>query len=112
MARFLLAKQGYFNRIHIEGDSSVVIDACFHRCIISWKLKYVLNQIWRLLDECSDVFFSHIYREGNKLAGYLSNLVCDGVSVSIFHSLSFNEQHKVLKTLIHDDMEESNSCHV
>lgn len=59
LARLLLAKQGYFNKLHIEGDSLVIIDACIHRHIISWKLKYVLNQIWRLLDECLEVCLSH-----------------------------------------------------
>ena len=66
----ILAKNGYFHRLHIEGDSSIIIDACIHRCIISWKLKYVLNQIWRLLDECLDVCILHIYQEGNKVADF------------------------------------------
>ena len=61
LAGLLLAKQGCFTRLHIEGDSSVIIDACIHRHIFSWKLKYVLNKIWRLLDECLDVFISHIF---------------------------------------------------
>ena len=68
LAGLILAKQGCFHRLHIEGDSSVIIDACIHRCIFSWKLKYVLNQIWRLLDECLDISISNIFREGNKVA--------------------------------------------
>ena len=30
LAGLLLAKQGCFNRLHIEGDSSVIIEACIH----------------------------------------------------------------------------------
>ena len=67
LAGLILAKQGNFHRLHTEGDSSVIIDACIHRCIHSWKLKYILNQIWRLLDECRDVCISHTYREGNQV---------------------------------------------
>ena len=66
----ILAKQGWFHRLHIECDSLVIIDACIHRRIISWKLKYVLNQIWRLLDELLVIRISHIYREGNKVVGF------------------------------------------
>ena len=112
LARLLLAKQGYFHRLHIEGDSSIIINACIDSHIISWKLKYVLNQIWRLLDEYLAVFISHTYRDGNKVADFLSNLGCDGVTVSTFHPLPFIEQHKALKNLIQDDMEASTSSNV
>ena len=90
----------------------MIIDACIHRSIISWKLKYVLNQIWRLLDECLDVFLSHIYQEGNKVSDFLSNLGCDGVTVSNFHSLPFIEEHKALKNLIQKDMKAANSSNI
>ena len=59
LAGLTLAKQGNFQLLHIEGDSSVIINACIHRNIFSWKLKYILIQIWRLLDECMDVSISH-----------------------------------------------------
>ena len=112
LAGLLLAKQGCFNRLHIEGDSSIIIDAHIYRHILSWKLKYVLNQIWRLLDECLEVFLSHTFREGNKVADFLSNLGCEGVSVSTFQLMPFIEQHKVLKNLIHDDIEVANNRNV
>ena len=59
-----------------------------------------------------EVFLSHSYWEGNKVADFLSNLGSDGVNASTFHSLPFIEQHKVLKNIIHDDMEEANSTNV
>ena len=104
LVELLLAKQGYFNRLHIEGYSLFIIDSCIHRRIISWKLKYVLKKIWRLLDECSDVCISHIYQEGNKVVDFLSKLVCDGVIVYTFHTLPFIEQHMDLKNIIQNDM--------
>ena len=55
--------------------------------------------------------FTYLSR-GNKVANFLSNLGCDGVTVSTFHSLPFIEQHKVLKNLIHDEMEASTSSNV
>ena len=56
--------------------------------------------------------FRIFIEKGIKLQIFLSNLGCDGVNVSTFHSLPFIELHKVLKNLIHDDMEASNSSHV
>ena len=109
LAGLILAKQGYFHQLHIEGDSSFIIDACIHRRIISWKLKYVLNQIWRLLDDCLDVCISHIYQEGNQVAYYLSNLGCDGITVSTFHLSPIIGKHNVLKNLMQADMEASTS---
>ena len=35
LAGLILAKQACFHRLHIEGDSIVIIDACIHRHIIS-----------------------------------------------------------------------------
>ena len=82
------------------------------RHIISWKLKYVLNQIWRLLDECLDISILHIYREGNKVADFLSNLGCAGVTTSTLHPLPFIEECKVLQNLIQDDLDASTSNHM
>ena len=86
--------------LHIEGDSSVIINACIHRTIFSWKLKDILIQIWRLLYECMDVCISQTYREGNQVADFLSNLGCDGLLVSSLHPLSIIEKHAALKELI------------
>ena len=101
----ILAKQGNFRLLHIEGDSSIIIEACIHRRIFSWKLKYILNQIWRLLDECQDVFISHIFREGNRDADFLSNLGCDGLLISSIHPFPILEKHDTLKKLIQNDMD-------
>ena len=49
--------------LHIEGDSSVIINACIHRTIFSWKLKNVLIQIWRLLSAWMFVFHTPIGKE-------------------------------------------------
>ena len=111
LAGLILAKQGNFHPLHIEGDSSVIIDACIHRRIHSWKLKYILNQIWRLLDECSDVCISHTYREWNQVVDHLSNLGCDGLVVSTLHPLSIIEKHAALKNLIQVDMAAGSCSH-
>ena len=53
--------------------------------------------------------FRIFIEKGIKLRIFLSNLGCDGVTVSTSHPLSFIEKHKVLKKMIHDDMKASTS---
>ena len=55
------AKQGNYGLLHIEGDSLVIIDACIHRKEYLWKLKYIFNQVWMLLDKCQDVCIYHTF---------------------------------------------------
>ena len=111
LAGLILAKQGNFCSLHIEGDSSVIIEACIHRRTFSWKLKYILNQIWRLLDECQNVCISHIFREGNQVADFLSNMGCDGLLISSLHPTSSVEKYDVLKRLIEVDKTPSLHLH-
>ena len=61
LAGLILAKQGKYRRLHIEGDFAIIINACIPRKIHSWKLKYILNQVWKQLDELQDVCISHIF---------------------------------------------------
>ena len=47
-----LVKKGQFHRVNIEGDSQVIINAYIKREIFNWKLNYILQQIWILMDQC------------------------------------------------------------
>ena len=51
LAGLILAKQGKYQKLNIEGDYVVIINACIHRKIHSWKLKYIFNQVWKQLAE-------------------------------------------------------------
>jgi ribonuclease HI len=84
LAGLILAKRCNVSSIHIEGDSQVIINACLSRSSHTWKLSYILQQCWDLIDSFQDTCFSHTLREGNKLADCLANLGCEG---SIFESL-------------------------
>ena len=90
---------------HIEGDSSIIINACINRRRLSSHLKYILNQTWKILDSFQEVCISQMLREGNKVGDFLSNLGCDGLSISSLHLMFIIEQHDDLKSLIVEDME-------
>ena len=103
LAGLILAKQGKYQRLHIEGDSAVIINACIHRKIYSWKLKYIFNQVWKQLDEFQDICISHIFQEGNRVVDHLSNLGCDGVHFSSLNPQSIIEKYEDLKNIIDMD---------
>ncbi|GLJ48440.1 hypothetical protein SUGI_1022440 [Cryptomeria japonica] len=71
-----MAKDLNFKYLHIEGDSTIVINACKVRKADNWHFRYILEQIWTL-DTFEHLIISHVYREGNALADCLANMGCD-----------------------------------
>lgn len=53
------------HHIHVEGDSSIIINACIQRTSFSRHIHYVLSHIWSLLDSFYDVLLTHTFCEGN-----------------------------------------------
>ena len=100
LAGLVLLKTGNFHRVHIEGNSQMVINSCIKRKSYSWHLQYIFKQIWYLIDQFSEVTISHTLREGNKVADFISNLGCDGVVVNTHQPNSFIEQFEQLHSLI------------
>jgi ribonuclease HI len=98
-----LALQLNIVNIHIEGDSSVVINSCVKKKIENWKFGYVLEKAWAIIDKFKVVSFSHTLREGNQVADNLSNIGCDlktnEVRIPEFISANF----PTLFTLIHQE---------
>ena len=46
----VLAKNLELKVIHIEGDSTLLINSCIKRQIINWRIKYIMSKIWYLID--------------------------------------------------------------
>ena len=77
-----LVKSLYIPNLHIEGDSSIIINACIKRHVYNWSIQYILHQVWSLLDSISECYIIHTYREGNLLANCLANLGTDKVYIN------------------------------
>jgi ribonuclease HI len=84
LAGLSLARKGGFQRVQIEGDSLVIINACIKRDIHNWQLAYILQQVWILLDSIQEVYISHTLREGNAVADHLANMGCNGKEMTSF----------------------------
>ena len=62
--------------IHIEGDSSVVINSCVKKESQNWKFGYILKFFWEMINKFKEVSFSHTLREGNQVVDNLTNIGC------------------------------------
>ena len=100
LAGLVLLKTCNFHRVHIEGDSQMVINSCIKWQSYSCHLQYIFKKIWHLIDQFSKVTISHTLREGNKVANFISNLGCDGLIVNTHQPNSFIEQFEQLHSLI------------
>ncbi len=72
-----LALQLNIVNIHIEGDSSVVINSCVNKKLENYKFGHILEKAWAMIDKFKVVSFSHTLREGNQVANNLSNIGCN-----------------------------------
>ena len=68
-------------KIHIEGDSQIVLNAIRLKKTPNWLLNSKLQEVLILLEQFEEINISHIYREGNLLADELANKGADGESV-------------------------------
>ena len=66
----------------------------------SWQLQYILQQIWILTDQTSEVIISYTLGEGIKVTDCLSNLGCDGITNFTLQPTIIIEQYKDLHMLI------------
>lgn len=72
-----MAKKLNISRIHIEGDSMVVINACLNRKMGNLRIGYILKKAWEIIDSFEVKLYSHTLGEGNNVTDMLSNLGCD-----------------------------------
>lgn len=61
-------------RIHIEGDSKLLIDCIKGTCATSWRAKTIVENIVTLLQKFDFMKINHVYREANSVADALANL--------------------------------------
>ena len=74
------------HKIHIEGDSQIVLNAVRLKKTPNWVLNSKLQEVLILLEHFEEINISHIYREGNSLADELANKGADGESSILFNS--------------------------
>ena len=96
-----MALKKNYTKIQIEGDSTLVINACLQCHVGNWKFGYILHKAWNLIDKFNSVIFSHTLREGNQVADILSNLGCDlqiqNMVVSTFDVILFPHLFKAIE---------------
>jgi len=63
-----------FYRLTVEGDNSLVIAAFNKKLAVPWRLKTVMQDIQVLAQRAQFIQVTHIYREANMAADWLSKL--------------------------------------
>ncbi|XP_060182106.1 uncharacterized protein LOC132611743 [Lycium barbarum] len=60
----------------VETDSMIMKNVMERKWQVPWQIINVMEEIWRIMGERT-VVVNHIFREGNKLADFLTNLALD-----------------------------------
>jgi len=66
-------RAGYY-ALDVEGDNSLVIAAVSTNTGIPWRVRTVIHDIQRLFLQIPDSRITHVYREANLAADWLSKL--------------------------------------
>ena len=80
----ITALQAGFRRIEVEGDNQVVLKAVQKQIHPPWQIAPILEDVWNMISTCESISFSHIYREGNMAADWMTKYGCS----LRYHSLS------------------------
>lgn len=99
-AGLVLARKGGFQHIQVEHDSMVIINVCIKRESHNWRLAYILQQIWLLLDTFQEMCMSHTLHEENMVVDYMANRGCEGLDVETDKSMGLFQHDNDLKKLI------------
>ena len=78
-----LAFQLSITNIHIEVDSSVVINSCVKKESQNWKFGYILEKVWEIINKFKVVSFSHTLREGKWVVDNLFNIGYDLKAIEV-----------------------------
>ncbi|KAL6564968.1 hypothetical protein OROMI_016418 [Orobanche minor] len=66
----------HFDKVWVEVDSKIALSLIEHSATTHWQLQSIISKI-RDFRGSIEIRFSHIFREGNAVAGWLANHVCD-----------------------------------
>lgn len=76
-----LAKELGLNRVEIEGDSMIVINAARTGAISNWRLQASLEIILNLISKFESTTANHIFCEGNFKVDELESLAASGTYI-------------------------------
>jgi len=88
-----------FHRLVIEGDNAIVIGAFKKELQVPWRIKTIMRDIQVLAQQASFIQITHIYREANMAADWLSKLghsIAETWSATDYDNIDF-------RTIVPDD---------
>ena len=92
-----LSKERHILELTIEGDSKLVIDLVKGEARPGWKIRNIILDIKRILEEMRMVHLHHIYREGNQVADAAAAMVFNAMEITCWENLvDINEDLRML----------------
>ncbi|XP_043694511.1 uncharacterized protein LOC122645251 [Telopea speciosissima] len=82
-AALLHAKSHNLSHVQVRSDSMMAIQMIVGSFHISWSVRWLIEDIWRLRDSFSNCSFAHQVRETNGCADYLVSLVDSPMEISL-----------------------------
>ena len=78
-----LSRELGINKLVIEGDSQIILNALRKRKTPNWTLNSKLEYALAIVDQFEETNIKHIYREGNREVNNLTNKGADGEEILI-----------------------------
>ncbi|XP_059073575.1 uncharacterized protein LOC131874293 [Cryptomeria japonica] len=76
-----MCKESGVEKLAIEGDSAIVINALRKGSIPNWRFDVLLSRDLNLGRSFKNIIFNHIFREGNSRADELVNMGANGFTI-------------------------------
>ena len=89
-------KQLHISNLQIEGDSLIIIDHLRDKSRCPWEIELLMSYIKLLLQRVENISFSHVPRDGNKVADKVAHLSRFAKGQEVFNNPG-------LQDLIHKD---------
>ena len=92
-----LSKERQIIELTIEGDSKLVIDLVKGEARSGWKIRNIILDIKKILDEMRMAHLQHIYREGNQVADAATAMGFNAMAITCWENLAdLNEDVRML----------------
>ncbi|XP_059064718.1 uncharacterized protein LOC131856806 [Cryptomeria japonica] len=74
-----MCKASGVEKLVVEGDSAIVINALRNGSILNWRLDMLLSRALKFGKAFKSIIFNHIFQEGNSRSDELANMGADGL---------------------------------
>ena len=102
-----LSRERQIMELTIEGDSKLVIDLVKGEAKLGWKIRNIILDIKKILNEMKMAHLQHIYREGNQVADTVAAMGFNAMEITCWENLA--DLNEDIRSLISKEKGGNNS---